>query len=104
MADSASLAQSSLGRRVDLPGFFTGPVTVEDAEPEGDVVFLRVRTAAGTLDEVPIPSELLERALATGDGASARLVPAQDLFLLAEATRIRLAYGFDPYFAVSLSG
>jgi SNF2 family DNA or RNA helicase len=104
MTESASLAQSSLGRRVDLPGFFTGPVTVEEAEPEGDVVFLRVRTAAGTLDEIPIPSDVLERALATTDGASARLVPAQDLFLLAEAARIRLAYAFDPYFAVSLSG
>jgi superfamily II DNA or RNA helicase len=104
MPDPASLAHSSLGRRVDLPGFFTGPVTVEDAEPEGDVVFLRVRTAAGTLDEVPIPSDVLEQALATTDGASARLLPAQDLFLLAEAARIRLAYAFDPYFAVSLSG
>jgi superfamily II DNA or RNA helicase len=104
VTDSASLAQNSVGRRVDLPGFFTGPVTVEDAEPEGDVVFLRVRTAAGTLDELPIPSDVLEQALATTDGASARLVPAQDLFLLAEAARIRLAYAFDPYFAVSLSG
>jgi superfamily II DNA or RNA helicase len=104
VSDSASLAQASLGRRVDLPGFFTGPVTVEDAELEGDVVFLRVRTAAGTLDEVPIPTDVLERALASEESAGARLVSAHDLFLLTEAARIRLAYAHDPYFAVSLSG
>jgi superfamily II DNA or RNA helicase len=104
MPDSATVAQKSVGRRVDLPGFFTGWVTVEAADPEGDVVFLRVRTAAGTLDEVPIPTHVLEQALATGDGAGARLVSANDLFLLTEAARIRLAYAFDPYFAVSLSG
>jgi superfamily II DNA or RNA helicase len=104
VTDLTQLAQRSLGRRVSLPGFFAAPVTVEEAEPEGDVVFLRVRTAAGTLDEIPIPSDLLEQALAVDGEVSTRIVPAQDLFLLTEATRIRLAYAFDPYFAVSLSG
>jgi SNF2 family DNA or RNA helicase len=88
-----------------LTGYFTTPVTIEHAEAEGDdSVFLRVRTQAGLLDEVPVPASLLEQALAVADQTGRQLVTADNLFLLVESTRIRLAFAHDPYFAVSLSG
>ena len=99
------VAEQALGRLVQLPGYFASAVTVEAAEPEGDeIVFLRVRTSAGILDEVPIQVEVLEIALRSAEQAIARVASPQDLFLLVESARIRLAYAFDPYFAVSLSG
>src|SRR6266511_1895812 len=105
MMETHRVAEQALGRLVQLPGYFASAVTVEAAEPEGDeIVFLRVRTSAGILDEVPIQVEVLEIALRSAEQAIARVASPQDLFLLAEAARIRLAYAFDPYFAVSLSG
>jgi superfamily II DNA or RNA helicase len=94
-----------LGRRLTLTGYFAAPVTVEHAEPEGDdMVFLRIRTQAGGLDEVPVPTEVLEQALDTASTGPGSFVAGEDLFMLVEASRIRLAYAHDPYFAVSLSG
>jgi superfamily II DNA or RNA helicase len=105
MADAFRLAQEAVGQRVLLPGYFTAPVTVEAAEPVADeIVYLRVRTTAGTLDEVPVSAGVLEEALLSAERAAIRLVDPDDLFLLVESSRIRLAYAFDPYFAVSLSG
>src|SRR5205823_5749155 len=40
----------------------------------------------------------------TSQQASSELADPLDFFLLVEAARIRLAYSFDPFFAVSLSG
>jgi superfamily II DNA or RNA helicase len=105
MADAYTLADQVAGRRLELPGYFTAPVVIEHAEAEGpDILFLRVRTVAGTLDEVPVPAGLVEDALHLSSGTQARLVPPQDLFLRVESSRIRLAHAYDPYFAVSLSG
>lgn len=105
MNDIYRLAKEAVGRRIELPGYFAAPVTIEDAEPEGEgIVFIRVRTATGGLDEVPVPAEVLEQAVATAVSAPPPIVDAEDLFLLVEAARIRLAFAYDPYFAVSLSG
>jgi SNF2 family DNA or RNA helicase len=103
--DSIALAAAILGQRLVLPGYFAAPVIVESADPEGpDILFLRVRTANGTLDEVPVPVDLIESALNSTVEAQPRRVAPQDLFLRVESSRIRLAHAFDPYFAVSLSG
>ncbi len=103
-SDETSLAIRVLNRRITLPEHFSGPVLVETAEEEGDFVFLRVRTQAGTLDDAIVPREQLEAALAASQDERAPVVPASDFFLLIESARIRLAYAFDPHFAVSLSG
>jgi len=104
-ASAGALAARAVGLRLSLAGYFAAPVTVEAAEPEGDgVVFLRVRTQAGLLDEVPVPTDVLETALETAPQSDTALVAGDDLFLLIESSRIRLAYAHDPYFAVSLSG
>jgi superfamily II DNA or RNA helicase len=105
MADTYRLAEEAKGRRVELPGYFASSVTIEAAEVEGEeIVFLRVRTANGTLDEVPVTADVLDAALHTASAGPVRLASADDFFLLIEASRIRLAFAYDPYFAVSLSG
>src|SRR6266542_3708481 len=105
MMETHRVAEQALGRRVQLPGYFASAVTVEAAEPEGsEIVFLRVRTSSGSLDEVPVPADLLETALLTAEQTTVRLTDPEDLFLLVESARIRLSFAFDPYFAVSLSG
>lgn len=102
---AGALAARALGRRLTLTGYFAVPVTVEAAEPEGeDIVFLTIRTQAGLLDEVPVPTQVLEAALETATQFDRNLVPGDDLFFLIESSRIRLAFAHDPYFAVSLSG
>src|ERR1700737_3588390 len=47
-------------------------------------------------------AQVLDQAV-QHDSSHAQVNPG-DFFLLVEATRIRLAYSFDPFFAVSLSG
>ncbi|MGH2655926.1 MAG: helicase-related protein [Actinomycetota bacterium] len=105
MADAFTLSGQVIGRRLALPGYFAAPILVEDAQAESaEVLFLRVRTADGSLAEVPVPADLIEDALQLTVGADLRLVRPEDLFLRVESARIRLAFAFDPYFAVSLSG
>jgi len=79
-------------------------VFVEAADLENGLVYLRVRTSAGRLEEVSLTVEELEQTLQLAASESAAVVPAGDLALLIEAERIRLAYSYDPHFAVSLSG
>ena len=101
---SADLSQRAANRQIALPAYFATPVLVEEATAEGDLYFLRVRTQAGQLEEVTVEAPELEAALAAASEGPAAAVPAEDFFLLIESARIRLAYAFDPHFAVSLSG
>ncbi len=100
-------AQELVGRRIELPGHFVGPVTVEHARPLGNGVELRVRLANGELDETVLaPEDLtcLEQD-SRGEATAARTpADAEKLRLLVESARIRLAYAYDHQFAVSLSG
>jgi SNF2 family DNA or RNA helicase len=98
------LSESALHRHILLPSDFSGPVLVEACVPEGELFLLRVRTADGRVEEVTVEREELEAALARAEETHVGLVAASDLFMLIESSRIRLAYAYDPYFAVSLSG
>jgi len=102
-ADELAPFRAALGRRLLLKGFYSDPVLIEGISQEGQLVFLRVRTADGRPDEVIVEPDDLRAALATAPPAQALLVPPVDFALLVESERIRLAYVFDPYFAVSLS-
>jgi len=105
MADAYRIAEEALGRLIDLSGYFAAPVVVESAEAEGvDMIFLRVRTFSGTLDELPVPAAIVEASLRLGDEGGTWVADPDDFFLLIESARIRLAHAHDPYFAVSLSG
>ena len=96
--------RAALGRRLLLKGLYTEPVLIESIGQEGELLFLRVRTADGRPDEITLDPEELQVALAAAPAAPQALVPPDDFALLVESERIRLAYAFDPYFAVSLSG
>src|SRR5664279_4920121 len=86
-----------IGRRVRLAGHFAGAVLLEDAEPLGDGAFkLRVRTAAGQLDETFLTEGDLLAGVVEPLDERYELVPGADLFDFVEARRIQLAYAHDP--------
>jgi superfamily II DNA or RNA helicase len=95
-----------IGRRVSLPGYFDGDVTVEAVRELGSGVELRVRRAGGELDEAVVSADDFARLLTTQPPPAAGVTPAdaEGLRLLVESARIRLAYVHDRQFAVSLSG
>src|SRR5438105_10775 len=105
MSSSFVTMEELIGRRVRLAGHFAGAVLLEDAEPLGDGAFkLRVRTAAGQLDETFLTEGDLAAGVVEPLDERSELVPGADLFDFVEARRIQLAYAHDPTFAVSLSG
>src|SRR3990172_8484532 len=100
-----NLAAAARGKRVRLPGHFADPVVVEDVDEYGDVITLRVRTLRGEPKDATLDRAELEAALQACEGTiAAPFADPQRQFLLVESARIRLAYAYDPHFAVSLSG
>ena len=105
-----SLLTSHIGQRIFLPGHFDVPVVLEDARPlasddsAGDEC--RVRLPDGTLEEAVVSAAEVSTILGKGPttAKSATPVDAENLRLLIESARIRLAYAHDRQFAVSLSG
>lgn len=75
-----------------LPSYFAGPIIIEAAELEGDLIYLRVRTETGQLEELALSQDELERALEAHVAEESYVVPANGQFLLVETERIRLAY------------
>src|SRR3990172_5342914 len=95
-----------IGQQVFLPGHFDVPVVLESARPLGKGFECRVRLPDGTLDEAVLSAEeaaALAGALPDAD-AKVPLANADQLRLLVESARIRLAYTHDRHFAVSMSG
>ncbi len=97
---------SLVGRRVALPGHFAGEVLVESIRPLDAGAELRVRLADGEIDETVLSPVDLAGLLATDAPAEAAVKPAdaEQVRLLVESARIRLAHAHDRQFAVSLSG
>jgi len=95
-----------VGQKVVLPGHFDHPVTLEGVRPLGSGFECRVRLQSGTLDETFISEEEAQGLIDTNatSGDSRAPAHAEQLRLLVESARIRLAYTHDPHFAVSLSG
>lgn len=96
-----------IGRTVILRGHFAMPVTLEAVRSLGKGYECRVRLPDGSLEEAILTAEEAAELLGDGEGESTEkspVVSAEDLRLLIESARIRLAYTHDPHFAVSLSG
>ena len=91
-------------KRIQLPSQFTYPVLVEHVTIDDTLALVRVRRPDGGQEDVTLEVAELEAALADASGRSTELVSGRDVFDALEAVRIRLAYAYDPYFAVSLSG
>lgn len=95
------------GQRVRLPGHFDGSVTVEAVRSLGQGWEVRVRLANGALDETVLSSDEFNALLQVTSAqptSTTKFVDANQLALLIESARIRLAYAYDSQFAVSLSG
>ena len=95
-----------IGLQVSLPGHFDVPVLLEAARPLAKGFECRVRLPDGTLDEAVISQEeaaALAGVIPTADDRTP-LPNADQLRLLVESARIRLAYTHDRHFAVSMSG
>lgn len=104
MATQRAVVQAALGRRLLLRGLYTEPVLIESITEEGDLLFLRIRTADGRPDEITLEFDELRAAVDLAPTIEHSFISPDDFALLVESERIRLAYAFDPYFAVSLSG
>src|SRR5712691_8589825 len=103
--DTQNLVQRAVQRQVRLPEY-SQPVYIEDAQVIGDIISLVVRTRDGKTDQTLLSVAEFAETLESATRLGAMLTPADplDFFLLMETTRIRLAYSFDPFFAVSMSG
>lgn len=92
-----------IGRRVSLPGHFDVPVILEETRPLGpdgsSGYECRVRLPDGSLEEAVISAaEAAMLAGADSDAAvAAKVVDAEQLRLLVESARIRLAYAHAVY-------
>ncbi len=106
MGMNEGAGQELVGRRLTLEGHFHGPVLVEGVRALGSGIELRVRLPNGQLEEAVLSEAELEQLLAGICEAPPRQVPAdpEQIRLLVESSRIRLAYAYDRHFAVSLSG
>ena len=95
--------QKLLNKKVKLLAQFPEPVKVESIIPLGSHYKLRVRKTDGYLEEVIITEKELEEIQVISEKINIP-VNAKHLSLLVESYRIRYAYSYDFYFAVSLSG
>src|SRR5579859_3797880 len=103
--NAEELVSRALNRQIRLPEF-SQPVFIEAIQLFDDLLILSVRTRDGQTDQTIVPAtdfvSMLEQS-EQQENAEVQLNPL-DFFLLIEAARIRLAYSFDPFFAVSMSG
>lgn len=98
------MTERLIGKRIAIPGQFTGAVTVESAKLLENTWLLRVRDAIGELHDAYLTAAEAEAILASDEQESEVPVEANQFFLFIESARIKTAYDHDPHFAVSLSG
>src|SRR5690242_14898813 len=103
--DIEELIRRALHRQIHLPEF-SQPVYIEAIEAVEDLLSISVRTRDGKVDQTIVPVVDLVKSLEQikHQENSPTVINSSDFFLLIEAARIRLAYSFDPFFAVSMSG
>jgi len=101
-SDSSTL----IGKKVQIPDHFPSPVSIEAVKFIGTAVLLQARTSEGRLEETVLTNEEIEKLLeqVSQQQKEEPRAAGEELRLLIESNRIRLAYCYDPYFAVSLSG
>ncbi|RLI75770.1 hypothetical protein DRP04_13220, partial [Archaeoglobales archaeon] len=93
-----------IGKRVFLPGHTQDWVVVENLIPlDEDYFQIQARLPNGVLSEFIVTKQELYQSLEEIKEEVSVNDPER-LKLIVESSRIRLAYSFDPYFAVSLSG
>lgn len=95
--------ENLLNKTIKLPTHFPEPVEVESITQVEKHYKLRVRKIDGHLEEVIVSKDEIEGVQIISKERY-KPVNSEHLSLLVESHRIRYAYSYDPYFAVSLSG
>jgi len=87
-----------VGQKITLPGHFDQAVTLEGFRPLGRGFECRVRLPDGSLDETVISGDEARSLLGDNDNEATTIIPADadQVRLLIESTRIRLAYTPTP--------
>lgn len=107
MPEGIDRIKTLIGQKIILENHFPYPVLIEAVKPLGKLVALQVRDVEGALRETFLTGqemELLLKNLESTPHEADHLAPAKELRMLIESHRIRLAFNYDPLFAVSLSG
>ena len=95
--------ENLLKKLVFLPTHFPEPVEIEEIKPViNGYCQLRVRRKDGYLEEIILSEEEIKSLEIISP--EKKFVNPEELLLLIESFRIRYAYSYDPYFAVSLCG
>jgi hypothetical protein len=83
-----------IGQRVTLPGHFPEPVVLEAVRPIGAGYECRVRLPDGSPDEAILSADEAEGLFGQTTTGTVKIAPAEadELRLLVESARIRLAY------------
>jgi Domain of unknown function (DUF3883) len=89
------MVEQLIGKRISIPGQFTGSVTVESVTVVDDSVLLQVRTQLGELREAILSSSDIAEILAHQQQTSATTVDANSFFLFIESARIKTAFAYD---------
>lgn len=98
------MTERLIGKRILIPGQFTGSVTVASAKIFEETWLLQVRTQQGEVRDASLTAAEAEEILASQEQVSVAPVDANQFFLFIELARIKTAFAYDPHFAVSLSG
>lgn len=94
-----------IGKIVNLPTHFPEPVHIDGIKKINSGNYkIRVRRQKGSLEEIILSEEEITQIQSNFTIERQKPIDAQKLSLLVETYRIRDAYAFDPFFAVSLSG
>ena len=94
-----------IGKKVKLPTYFSDPVQIDGVKQlDSETYKVRVRKQNGSLEEIILSQKEITDLQSSITVEKLEPVDSQDLSLLVETFRIRDAYAFDEFFAVSLSG
>ena len=95
-----------IGQKFTLPGYFDVPVTLEDARMPRGGLECRFRLPHGSLEKAVISFGGAASLAKSFQLSTISVHPAntEEIRLLVESARVRLAYTHDHQFAVSTSG
>jgi len=97
--------ENLIGKTIKLPTHFPEPIQIEALRQIGPSHYkVRVRRQNGYLEEVVLTEKEIGQFQSFVTIEKPKPVNAEKLSLFIETFRIRDAYAYDPYFAVSLSG
>ena len=96
--------QGLVGLKVWIEGYFAEPVEIVDATLEGGVTRLRVKRNDGSLEEISLLKEEVQSLIKQVDQTTTATADGLKVRTLLRSEQIRLAWAYDEFFGVSVSG